>query len=116
MNDPTRIFSWAILGAGLFISMAWGCGSREQATAAPDPVDIPLLPPPEWCALPEVLDGVETCRLQARCCDHTLSSSPETCSFARTASGAECVCALRAGNEVRCKESSGVTCDCIQAR
>jgi len=110
-------WSWIVVGGAVLVVWASACSSpREPAAALSDPVDIPLQPPPEWCALPSALDNFETCRSYARCCDHTLSALPDTCSFARTGSGAECSCALNGGAEVRCKESSGVTCECKPSR
>lgn len=109
-------FLVSILGPGvIFFSLAQGCASRDgpPALPEPDPIDIPLQPPSNLCVLPASLDSFETCRMYARCCDQARLVPPRSCSFSHADAGAECVCALPNGNEVRCKAGEEVTCECI---
>jgi len=103
----TRLF----VGVSMLL-LANACASRETASASPEPVDVPLLPPRSACVLPVSLDTYEACREFARCCVPVGTDPPTTCSFARSGAVAECVCALRPGYEVRCKDENGITCSC----
>lgn len=114
MNLDEFRFPCIAIACCIGLSVMGACASRETSTALPAPIDIPLQPPREACVAPSAFDGVNTCQAYAHCCGEIVSDALPSCSFDRSDAGAECICVLQPGYEVRCHDDAGISCGCFR--